>query len=373
MTAGRFFIFVLVLAIAGFGSPAFSSGFKITFINPGGDGSFWGEVSKTMAAAAGDLDIDLEILNANRRPYAMEKHLQERLDRGDLPDYFVLVNELQEGTRLAKMLRQKPVKILFLLNTLSKYQMQVVLQEPGIENQLVASIIPDNETAGYEMAKSLISAARSLHSASPVLRVLALTGDESTPAALDREQGMLRGLAEEDNLELLRAIPVEWSSALAYARAKSYLARTTVDAIWAANDDIAIAAGKAAAELGLVPGKDIALVGLNWSRPGMDAVSTGALAMSHGGHFFAGAWAAVMLYDFHHSSSQNSAIAPGKAGSAVVNFKMSAITQENVGRYLEKLGDGDWSKIDFTQFSKVITGHTGYDFSAQAILNAAGN
>ncbi len=57
----------------------------------------------------------------------------------------------------------------------------------------------------------------------------------------------------------------------------------------------------------------------------------------------------------------------------MVNFKMSAITQENVGRYLEKLGDGDWSKIDFTQFSKVITGHTGYDFSAQAILNAAGN
>lgn len=373
MNAVRRCFCVFILVTAALCSNAGASELKITFINPGGSSSFWGEVSKTMAAAAGDLGIDLEILYANRRPYAMEKLLQERLDNGVLPDYFVLVNELQEGTRLAKMLRQKPVKILFLLNKLSEHQMQVVLQEPGDENQFVASIVPDNEAAGYEMAKSLISAARSLQSASPVLRVLALTGDESTPAALEREQGLLRAVAEEDNLKLLSAIPVQWNRALAYSRAKGYLARTTVDAIWAANDDIALAAGEAAEELGLIPGQDISLVGLNWSRPGMDAVSRGALAMSHGGHFFAGAWAAVTLYDIHHGSIQNTAAYPGKAGSAEVNFKMSAITPENVGQYLEILGDGNWEKIDFTQFSKVISGRSEYDFSAQAILKAAGN
>lgn len=56
--------------------------FRVTFINPGGETGFWGDVSRTMMAAAADLNVDLEILHADRRPYGMEELLSLRLEQG---------------------------------------------------------------------------------------------------------------------------------------------------------------------------------------------------------------------------------------------------------------------------------------------------
>jgi hypothetical protein len=136
-----------------------AAGFRVTFINPGGDSGFWGHVSKTMQAAAADFDVDLEILNADRRPYYMEKLLQERLSKGDLPDYFILVNELQEGARLMQLLDGQPVETVFLLNTLTKSQYGVLNER--VQSSIIGSITPNNEWAGYEMAQSLVSFGKS--------------------------------------------------------------------------------------------------------------------------------------------------------------------------------------------------------------------
>ena len=196
--------------------------------------------------------------------------------------------------------------------------------------------------------------------------MLALTGDTSTPAGLQRELGMMRAVADNGDVTLVHAIPVNWNEDLAYQRTKAVLARTRVDAVWGANDAIAFGAQKAAKEDGFDVGKDIQFVGLNWSKRGMDAVFSNELTMTHGGHFFAGAWAMVMLHDHFFAR------VTGEVHVDVL-FKMSPITPENVDLYLSRLGDGDWGKIDFRQFSKADNGHSHYDFSADAILSAAGS
>lgn len=349
-----------------FMSLAHAADFKVTFINPGGNSGFWGEVSKTMSAAAADLDIDLEILNADRKPYGMEEQLQQRLKQGNLPDYFILVNEYQAAARLVQLLDGKPSRVLFLLNNLTPKQ-RAILELRNIDlRKIVASIEPDNENAGYEMARSLFEKERALYPERKKIRLLALTGDTSTPAGLFRETGMQRAVADNPDVDLIHAIPVNWNEETAYARASEVLSRTKVDVVWGANDAIAFGARKAAEEKGMKAGADVLFAGLNWSRRAMDAIQRQEMTMSHGGHFFAGAWAIVLLRDHFYRIS---------TGEVHVNvrFKMSPITADNVEHYLESLGDGNWDKIDFGRFCKTRNGRSNYDFSAAAILEAAGS
>ncbi|MEE4014292.1 ABC transporter substrate-binding protein [Roseibium sp. FZY0029] len=340
--------------------------FRVTFINPGGEKGFWGDVSRTMAAAAADLNVDLEILYANRRPYGMQELLQHRLDQGDLPDYFILVNENQSAARLMQLMEGKPSKVLFLLNKLTPQQ-RVELERRNIDlRAIIASIVPDNETAGYDMAQSLFDEARRLHPQVKEIRLLALTGDTTTPAGLQRELGMMRAVADNSDVKLVHAIPVSWNEELAFVRTRNVLNRTRIDVVWGANDDIALGAQRAAAEAGLHIGKDVLFAGLNWSTRGMDSVKSGKLTMTHGGHFFAGAWAIVMLRDHYFRRIQSEV-------SVDVMFTMSPITSQNVDVYLSRLGDSNWDKIDFAGFCKSISSRSHYDFSAAAILDAAGS
>jgi len=340
--------------------------FRVTFINPGSETGFWGDVSRTMAAAAADLNVELEVLYADRQPYGMEEQLSRRLQQGDLPDYFVLVNELQAAARLMQLMEGQPSKVLFLLNKLTPKQ-RGDLERRNIDlRSIVATIVPDNETAGYEMAQSLFREARRLHPHKTEIQLLSLTGDTTTPAGVQRELGMLRAVADNPDVRLVHAIPVEWNEELAFFRAKEVFSRMPVDVVWAANDDIAFGARRAALEDGLVVGNDILFAGTNWSQRGMDAVQAGEMTMTHGGHFFAGAWAIVMLRDHFVRTAK------GEVFVDVV-FKMSPITAENVDVYLERLGDGNWARINFAKFCKSVSGRSSYDFSAQAVLDAVGS
>jgi ABC-type sugar transport system substrate-binding protein len=359
----RLFYVVFIWIAAG---AAQAADFRVTFINPGFESGFWGDVSKTMAAAAADLNVELEVLYANRQPYGMEEQLGRRLEQGNLPDYFILVNENQAAARLMQLLEGQPSKVLFLLNKLTPKQ-RGDLERRNIDlKSIIATIVPDNETAGYEMAQALFREARRQNPDGREIRLLSLTGDTVTPAGLQRELGMLRAVADNRDVKLVHAIPVEWSEELAFLRTKAVLDRTRIDVVWGANDDIALGARRAADEAGLEAVKDVFFAGLNWSDRGMNAVQANEMTMTHGGHFFAGAWSIVMLRD-HFSRS-----AKGEVFVDVV-FKMSPITAENVDLYLERLGDGNWEKINFARFAKSFAGHSHYDFSAQAILDAAGS
>ncbi len=104
--------------------------------------------------------------------------------------------------------------------------------------------------------------------------------------------------------------------------------------------------------------------GLNWSGEGLSAVRDGAMTMTHGGHFFAGAWSMVMIRDI-----ANGALPVGSH----IQFPMSAIRADNVERFLELFGRRSWDAIDFRNFSLGDTPHSEYRFTSEAILEAAAN
>ena len=135
-------------------------------------------------------------------------------------------------------------------------------------------------------------------------------------------------------------------------------------AVWAANDPIAIGASEALKANHLKPGEDVCLVGLNWSAQGLAMVQRGEMLLSDGGHFFAGAWAMVMLHDYHQRSLSGNHSQPGQ-----VTFQMQSIDQANIDLYRQKLGDENWEKIDFRGFSLTpLQDYTEYDFSLENVF-----
>ena len=209
------------------------------------------------------------------------------------------------------------------------------------------------------MAKSLIQAARAAGKDEDEdgVQIMALLGDLATPAAVERTAGMERAIEEAADVSLVRAMSVNWDAEEAANRTRKFLQKNRADAIWSANDPISFAAQSEAEAAGLQAGQDVFFAGLNWSRPALEAVHDGRMTMTHGGHFFAGAWSVVLLNDL-----------AGTDSLGAVDFPMSAVTGANVDLFLDRLGDGDWQKIDFTRFASP---DGAYDFSAQAILDAA--
>lgn len=334
----------------------------VTFINPGNETQFWGEVSVTMRSAANDLDINLEIIHTDRDRIKMVNAAVELAGRKDKPDYAIIVNELMQGPLLMAELEEAGISTFELLNRLTDQQREAYIADGGTMEHVIGSITPNNEVAGYEMAMSLINAAREAGKAKDGVSMLALLGDAATPAALQREAGMHRAINEAGDVTLVRSFPVMWSQETAYKRTAKMLSRTSVDAIWSANDQISFGAQRAAREIGLTPGEDTFFAGLNWSADGLEAVANDQMTLTHGGHFFAGAWSMVLLRDIHDGR-----LKPGSN----IEFPMSAVDGSNVGQFLTSFAGRNWDEIDFTQFSCGKEGPESYSFTSRSILDAA--
>ncbi|TYC52156.1 substrate-binding domain-containing protein [Rhodobacterales bacterium] len=356
----RFFCFICLWLTSAL---AVAADFRVTFINPGYDRGFWGDVSRTMEAAAKDLSADVEVLYAEWRPYGMEELLQSRLKRGDPPDYFIFVNSEKSSARMMQLLDGAPSKVLFLLDNLSPQQrLGLEKRHIGLGN-IVASVVPDDETAGYETARALISEAREHLPERSGFRMLSLTGRASSDASREREVGMLRAVLENPDLELLHSLPANWMQEQAYLRTREILQRSRIDLVWSANDGMSFGAQRAVREAGLEPGRDVLFTGVDWSSEAMAAVRDGSMTMTYGGHFFAGAWAIVILRDHFFREAMGEVYVD-------VRFKMSPITADNVDLYIERLGDRDWERIDFKAFCKSVDRPGGYDFSSETLLEA---
>lgn len=335
---------------------------RVLFVNPGfADKGFWKAVSDTMSAAANALGFKLEIVSGDRKwPLMVSRGLAAI--EGSNPDYVILVNEHQQAPQLLEAAEARGIKTILLLNGLTAEQENSLGGPREKLTNWLGSITPDNEIAGYEMARSLLWKGEALGLDRGGLSVLTLAGDFKTPASINRLQGLDRALIEFKPLSEARRITVNWSGEEAYERTSFFLKSASVNAIWAANDPIAIGAIRALREAGRVPGRDVVVAGLNWSREAVDLVRTGEMTLTHGGHFLAGAWVMIMLYDFDHGRDF-AEISPH------LSFPMSAIVPDNADDYVAAFGDSDWSRIDFKHFSRAENaGRDHYPFDLTTLL-----
>ncbi|MEQ9348525.1 MAG: ABC transporter substrate-binding protein [Thalassospira sp.] len=321
---------------------------RVAFINPGyGDRGFWKDVRDTMQAAADQFGYELIVFDSDRDWKKMTESATQAFALQPLPDYIIAVNEHQQGTRIILEANGRGIPVIMLLNDLTEAQKNAYGRPvKDIENWIL-TLTPDNERAGFEIAKSLIEAAEQARNGQSPDEVclLSIAGDRKTPASLQRLDGLDRALSQFPNLKEQRRIVANWSFDEAYRQTSAWISRGgCVDAVWAANDDIALGAISALEDAGRVPGKDVFVGGLNWSSEGLQNVAAGKMTLTHGGHFFAGAWVMVLLHDYINGVQTIK-------DHPEISFKMEAITRKNIADFEDVLTMRDWRKIDFTRFS----------------------
>lgn len=364
----KYVLLILLSSITLFPSIAYA--INVTFLNPAKKGErFWDMVTETMVAAADDFDITLEIVYADRSRGKMMHLGKEIATRSNPPDYLILVNEEQSAETVVLATLGSDIKTLMLLNNLTPIQQERIAfaMSSGKQN-LVGSVIPDNYSASQRQMHALLKCAKPL-SNNDLIHMLAIGGDKVTPASIERNLGVLSVVRKNDDIVLDRFLTANWDQDEARRLTDSYIKwsiKTNIKptAIWAANDSIAIGAKQAIEANGLSARKDICLVGLNWSLQGLNLVKSGHMVATEGGHFLAGAWAMVVLHDYHARSEGSHNTPLGQ-----INFQMQSIDSTNVDQYLTKLGDENWSKINFKGFELTDEqSYSDYDFSLQNVF-----
>lgn len=325
---------------------------SIVFLNPGkSDEEFWVSVSGFMQAAARDLDLDVEVLYAERDAARMMANARAVVERARKPDYLVAVNEKQVAPEILRMTASSGIKVFLLLNALTPEQ-KTDLEKSGVSlRHWVGSLVPNNEEAGYRMAKGLIAEARRLGvpKNGDAYALVALAGDKATPASREREAGLRRALAEHPEARLMQLVYGEWNQPRAREQMEVLLARyPETRLVWAANDQMAFGAMQAAEARNLVPGRDLLFSGLNNSAEAMQARLDGRLSVLAAGHFTAGGWAAVMLHDLHAGKDLD------KAGGRDRQDPLFAmIDARQARRFLDRFAGPSAPPLNFRQFSLV--------------------
>lgn len=261
---------------------------NIVFVNPGKTGEvYWDMVAQTMQAAGRKLDAHVEVLTSERNYRTMQELGFGVVARADKPDFLVLSNEESAAVPILEAAEAAGVKTLLLSNTLIGDDAARLGPPRQKLKTWLGDITTDLQTAGARMANALINAARAEKWQSPdgKIHILGIGGDEITPASIARNAGLKLAVDAAPDVVVDRMLFANWTQSEAEQVTRNYLgwaARKEIRpaGIWAGNDPMALGALRAGVAAGLTPGRNIQLVGLNWSEDALREIKAGRLLMT---------------------------------------------------------------------------------------------
>src|SRR5215475_15360422 len=346
---------------------AWSADIRVGFVNPTGPPAFWNQVNATMLAAASQLGIDVDIRETERSRDKAIAFAKEFASRRPALDYLIATNDVDAGGEIIKIAGAAHLKLIFLNNDLENKDRAEYGEPRRKYRSWLGSIAPDHEGAGYGIATAILTEAARIKATRP-LKILALTGDRETPAGNERVRGLKRAVGDmtkslgPGSVELVEVRYLDWTAKTAEASVRQFIATGPhIDALWAANDPMAFGAISALSEAGYKPGKDVLVGGLNWSQVAVKKVVDGEMVVTYGGHFLLGAWAMVVLRDYHDGRDF-------AEEDVRLQIPMGPIDL-SVARRFPGIGNTDWRKVDFTRFSKTRNPELKrYEFTQDALL-----
>lgn len=343
---------------------------SVALLNPGkADEAFWLSSARLMAQAANSLDIRFEVHYAERQHTRLLEIARKIIARpaGERPDYVVFSNDYATGPELLRLFDAAGIKTFMAYSGLSDPADRLAIGPPRTRFKgWLGSLEVHAEDAGYQTAKKLIETGRRVGAAGKdgKLHLLALAGDRSTPSSHRRSAGMRRAIAEAPDAVLDQEVFAAWSKDKAAEQA-GWLYQRYPDArlVWAGSDLMAFGAMQSWESRGGKAGKDAWFSAINTSNEAMDALKSGRLAALSGGHFIAGAWSLVMLYDYHHGRDF------ADEGLELDQSMFASFTPRLADRFLERYGDMHFERIDFKRYSKVLNPSLKrYDFNFEQLL-----
>ena len=325
---------------------------SVAFINPGkSDEIYWVTATQAMQAAAHSLGMTFEVRYAQREPLKTLEIAREMVARpaGKRPENIVITDDYSVADRLLAIIDPAGVKTFLAYSSIPVDQRGGIGSPRGKYKGWLGSLEPQAEDAGYLTARALIERGKREKAFGPdgKLHMLAIAGDRSTPSSINRNQGMRRAVAEAPTVVLEEEVYAAWARENAAQQAESLYRRyPDVKLVWAGNDLMAFGAMAAWEKRGGKPGVDAWFSGINTSTDALEAVKSGRMTSLAGGHFITGAWALVMIYDYHHGRDF------ADEGLELRRPMFAEFTPLLADRYIERFSGG-FDGVDFSRYSKV--------------------
>lgn len=323
---------------------------SVVFINPGrSDEPFWRSVTRFMQPAAQQLDIRLEVMYAERDHLKMVDYARQVSMRSKKPDYLMIVNEKLVAGDMLKIADNAGIKTLVLFSAFDDEQTAEFGTPRKIYRNWLGTFAPNAIEAGRITARELVqeAASRRVVADDGKVHVAVIAGDRATPTGKQRLKGALDVLSADPAVVVEQVVYGNYERGRAQEQAAALLLRyPKINAFWSASDLMAFGAMEAAEAAGRTPGTDLLFSAINNSPQILNARIQGRIASLAGGHFTAGAWALVLLYDYHHGRDfRNEAL--------VFDIPLFiSIDEDRAQRFLARFGEEDFSSVDFRQFSK---------------------
>jgi ABC-type sugar transport system substrate-binding protein len=359
------------IAPAGHAVAADAKPLNIVFVNPGKTGEvYWDMVAQTMQAAGRKLKAKVEVLTSERNYRTMQELGLGVVARADKPDFLILSNEESAAVPILEAADAAGIKTLLLSNSLIGEDAKRFGPPRSKLKNWLGDITTDLTAAGARMANALIGAARNEKWQSPdgKIHLLGIGGDEITPASIARNTGLQLAVAAAPDVVVDRMLFANWTQSEAEQVAANYLGWAQRKGIrpagiWAGNDPMALGALKAVEAAGITPGKNVQVVGLNWSEDALREIKAGRLLLTDGGHFLLGGWSIVLLRDYADGCDF-------AASSPHVEVKTSAITRDNLASVAALIKARAFDRIDFARFEAKPERCGQYDFSVDALISS---
>jgi ABC-type sugar transport system substrate-binding protein len=344
---------------------------SVAFINPGkSNEAYWVTATQSMQAAARRLGMTFEVQYAEREPLKTLQIAREMVGRParQRPEYIVVTDDFSVADQLIGVIDPAGVKTFVAYSTIPVEGRGLTGSPRGRYKGWIGSLEPRAEDAGSLTARALIDRGKKEKAFGPdgKLHMVAIEGDRATPTSAKRNQGMRNAVSGDPDAILDREVYAYFSRDVAAQEAEGlYLRYPHVKLVWAGSDQMAFGAMATWEKRGGKPGVDAWFSGVNTSTEALEAIKSGRLAALAGGHFIAGAWALVLIYDYHHGRDF------ADEGIEMERPMFAQFTPELANRYIERFSSG-FDGVDFGRHSKVKNPQLKhYDFGFQQLLEDA--
>ncbi|BHH85292.1 sugar ABC transporter substrate-binding protein [Desulforhopalus sp. 52FAK] len=312
--------------------------------------------ARLMGIAAKTFGMQLEVLYAERDHLLMLRQAESVAQRTDLPNYVVLVNEKQAAPKMLQMFAGTHTKVLLIHNDLTVEQRRTIGNEREQMTNWIGTAKTDEERSTFRMMEELY---RQLGTPEP--QVLGITGARGTTVSKERAQGVSNYIAHTGRGQQLQLAYGNWGATDAESKIDVLLTRyPQTNIVWAANYSMSLGALRA------VKARNTKiLVGSTAAAPqAVPSMAEQGMAVSLGSHFFIGAWAMVLLYDYHHGVDF-----AAHGGARQKLDYLYVIKPDNASRYYEAVYD-QTDAMDFSVFSKYLHPSPGlYKFSLAPLMH----
>lgn len=317
------------------------SGEKLTIgsVIPTLENPFWQRYVTFQEEAAEQLGFELLVVDGQGDGSKMLNAAQDLIARG--VDGLIHVGYYDTGRSVIKAAQSAGIPVAIADSSPEGIEPQ----SDGYENY-IAFMGPNDAQAGQLQAEILVDTVR--EAGNSQVELFGLEGTLGTSVNEGRVEGLNAAVEGQSDVNLVGTQTADFLREDALNVVTNVLqSNSDVNAIWTANDDMAMGAIQAISRAGLTPGEDVFVSGMDLNGDALDAVKSGEMVVSLGGHWLQGGFLAAVMFDHLNGHEV-------PKDKSVIKLDLPAVDQGNVEAFETQFPDGQPADYDFKEVSPVF-------------------